>query len=108
MKPWDIYTWNFPEAGEHPAVVLGTEERVRNKPMVNVLLCSSQRAGRQATLSEVILDDNDGLDWPTLCKCDFVYSLPVKQLGRRRGAVKQGRRREIAARVIRGLGLAGL
>ena len=45
MKPWDIYTWNFPKIGPHPAVILSTEERARHKPLVNVLLCSTQRAG---------------------------------------------------------------
>ena len=108
MKPWDIYTWNFPNAGEHPAVILGAEDRVKNKPMLNVLLCSSQRATRPPKGSEVILDRADGLDWPTLCKCDFVYSVPAEQLSRERGTVGIARRREIAIRVIRGLGLAGL
>jgi mRNA-degrading endonuclease toxin of MazEF toxin-antitoxin module len=108
MKPWDIYSWNFPEAGTHPAVVLGTEERVQQKPMVNVLLCSSQRATRAAKATEVCLDAADGLDWPTLCKCDFVYSVPANQLANKRGSVTGVRRREIAARIISGLGLAGL
>lgn len=108
MKPWDIYTWNFPDAGEHPAVVLGTIERVQHKPMLNVLLCSSQRANRSPKATEVILGAADGLNWPTLCKCDFVYSVPAEQLSRPRGSVVTARRREIAAQVIRGLGLAGL
>jgi len=108
MRPWDILTWKFPDAEEHPAVVLGTDERVQNKPMVNVLLCSSQRATRSAKITEVILDAADGLDWPTLCKCDFVYSVPANQLSRSRGTVVIARRKEIATRVIRGLGLAGL
>ena|ERR1043166_9096031 len=108
MKPWEIYTWDFPGAGEHPAVVLGTDERVQHKPMLNLLLCSSQRATRAAKPTEVILDSSDGLDWPTLCKCDLVYSAPANQLSGKRGMVAHPRRREIAVRVIRGLGLAGL
>jgi mRNA-degrading endonuclease toxin of MazEF toxin-antitoxin module len=108
MRPWDIYSWNFPGAGTYPAVVLGTDERVEQKPMLNVLLCSSQRTTRPAKGSEVILDIADGLDWATLCKCDFVYSVPANQLSQKRGNVTAARRREIAARVIRGLGLAGL
>lgn len=108
MKPWDIYTWDFPEAGPHPAVVLGTDERVKNKPKVNVLLCSSQRATRAAELHEVILDSSDGLDWATLCKCDLLYAVPQAQLKQKRGAVAPQRRREIAARVIRALGFAGM
>jgi mRNA-degrading endonuclease toxin of MazEF toxin-antitoxin module len=108
MKPWEIYTWNFPGAGEHPAVVLGTDERVQHKPMLNVLLCSSRRATRAAKATEVILDSTDGLDGPTLCKCDLVYSAPANQLSGKKGIVARARRREIALRVIRGLGLAGL
>jgi hypothetical protein len=108
MKPWDIYTWKFPDAGEHPAVILGSEERVGQKPMLNVLLCSTQRATRAAKATEVILDRADGLDWATICKCDLVYSVPANQLSGARGSVAMARRREIAARVIRGLGLAGL
>src|SRR2546423_378835 len=108
MKPWDIYTWNFPDEGAHPAVILGTEERVQQKPMLNVLLCSSQRANRGPKTSEVILDTADGLDWPTICKCEFVYSVPANQLSKPRGHVRMERRREIAMRVVRGLGLAGL
>ena len=108
MKPWDIYTWNFPDAGPHPAVILGTDERVKNKPKVNVLLCSSQRANRHPELHEIILNGADGLDWATLCKCDILYAVPAHQLSQKRGTVGVARRREIAARVIRALGFAGL
>lgn len=108
MKPWDIYTWNFPDAGSHPAVVLGTDERVKLKPKVNVLLCSSHRATRAPELHEVILDASDGLDWATLCKCDLVYAVSVDQLCQKRGTVGIERRREIATRLVRALGLAGL
>jgi mRNA-degrading endonuclease toxin of MazEF toxin-antitoxin module len=108
MKPWDIYTWEFPDVESHPAVVLGTEARLANKPKVNVLFCSSKRATRQAEALEVILDTADGVDWETLCKCDLVFAVPKDQLTRKRGSVTQARRRQIAERVIRGLGLAGL
>jgi mRNA-degrading endonuclease toxin of MazEF toxin-antitoxin module len=108
MKPWEVWTWEFPEAGEHPAVILATEDRVRHKPRVSVVLCSSRRATRQPELHEVILDEADGLDWPTLCKCDLVYAAEKEALKRRRGSVTAERRRAIAERVIRGLGLAGI
>jgi len=107
MKPWDIWSWKFPDAGEHPAVLLGTEERVRLKPRVCVLLCSSQRANRKPQLHEVLLDEADGLNWETLCKCDVVYAAPKAELIKRRGVVAEERRRSIAERVIRALGLAG-
>jgi mRNA-degrading endonuclease toxin of MazEF toxin-antitoxin module len=108
MQPWDIWTWKFPGADEHPAVLLGTEERLRLKPRVCVLLCSTQRANRRPEAHEVLLDQSDGLDWETLCKCDVVYAVPKTELTKRRGSVTAERRRGIAERVIRGLGLTGL
>jgi hypothetical protein len=73
-----------------------------------VLFCSSKRAARKAEALEIMLDDADGLDWDTLCKCDLVFAVPKVQLTRKRGSVTPERRRQIAAQVIRGLGLAGL
>ena len=108
MNAWDIFTWNFPDAGRHPAVILGTDDRLKHKPKVNVLLCSSHRAIRRPELHEVILDQSDGLDWATLCKCDLVYAVPAQQLSNKRGSVALERRSQIAERVIRALGFAGL
>lgn len=108
MNPWDIYTWRFPGAEAHPAVVLGTETRLANKPKVNVLFCSSQRATRTAEPLEMILDEADGLDWATLCKCDLVFAVPKEQLTQKRGTVTRERRQQIAERVIRALAFAGL
>jgi mRNA-degrading endonuclease toxin of MazEF toxin-antitoxin module len=108
MKPWDIYTWNFPGAESHPAVVLGTETRIANKPKINVLFCSSKRASRTPEAIEIMLDQAEGLDWETLCKCDLIFAVPKEQLVHKRGSVTPARRRQIAERVIRALGLAGL
>jgi mRNA-degrading endonuclease toxin of MazEF toxin-antitoxin module len=108
MKPWEVWTWRFPDAGEHPAVVLGTHERVSLKPRVCVVLCSTQRATRKPELHEVILDEADGLDWETFCTCDVVYAARKTELVKRRGSVTTERRRAIAERAIRALGLAGL
>ncbi|MEO5804329.1 MAG: type II toxin-antitoxin system PemK/MazF family toxin [Verrucomicrobiota bacterium] len=108
MKAFDIYTWNFPGAGEHPAVILGTDERIAHKPKINVLLCTSQRVSRPAKADEVLLNGADGLDWETLCKCDLIFSAPKEQLTRKRGTITIERRRQIAERIIRVLGFAGL
>ncbi len=32
----------------------------------------------------MILDESDGLDWPTLCKCDVIYAVPRSDCERRR------------------------
>ncbi len=108
MKTFDIYTFNFPGAGIHPAVILGEQDRLSNKPKVNVLLCSTQWATRRAELHEIILDESDGLDWPTICKCDLLYTAEKKDVQIKRGSVTDQRRRVIASKIIRALGIAGL
>lgn len=108
MKPWDVYTWTFPDVGAHPAVIVGTAERLRLKNKVNVLLCSSHRTRRPPEAHEVLLNGADGLDWETLCKCDLLYAVDKGQLTQRRGRVSSERRRAIGERLIRALGLAGL
>ena len=65
-----------PEAEGHPAVILGTETRLASKPKINVLFCSSKRATREPAEFETVLDEADGLDWATLCKCDLVFAVP--------------------------------
>ena len=104
MKPWDIYTWTFPEAGPHPAVIVSSPARVAHKPVVNVLLCSSQRASRPAQEHEVLLNSADGLEWETLCKCDLLHVAAVRDLGPHRGIVSLERRRLIVGRMIASLG----
>ena len=108
MKAFDIYTFDFPGAGVHPAVVLGEEARLNGKPKINVLLCSTQRATRPAELHEIILDKADGLDWPTICKCDLVYTAEKKHVQKKRGSVTGERRRAMVAKVISALGMAGI
>ncbi len=108
MRPCAIWTWRFPDAGLHPAVILGTDDRTKLKPRVSVLLCSSQQATRKPEVHEVVLDTADGLSWPTLCKCDLVYAVDKSELTQHRGLVVAERRRAIAERLIQQLGLAGL
>src|SRR5262245_36702609 len=108
MKPWDIFTWDFPGAREHPAVILGTVEAISLKTKVAVLLCTSQRVNRGPKPHEVILDQADGLDWQTLCKCDLPFAVHKDQLKHKRGSVSSERRRQITKALIQQLGLAGL
>jgi mRNA-degrading endonuclease toxin of MazEF toxin-antitoxin module len=109
MRPWEIYSWQVPGWPEpHPAVIISQDSRVANKPEVNILLCSTKEATQSAGPTEVILDKTDGLDWPTLCKCDLIYSVKKVQLSNRRGEVTTERRRQIARRVIQCLAFADL
>lgn len=95
MKQWEIWTFDFPEAGPHPAIIISHPDRVANAPLVNVIICTSQRATRAPKKNEILLDGADGLDWPTLCRCDLTYLVRNEQLKQRRGTVGFERQRQI-------------
>jgi hypothetical protein len=105
MKAWDIFSYappGFPEP--HPAVIISHPDRVAAKPDVNILMCSSHPAGRAALPGEVILDTADGLDWPTLCRCDLLYVVKKADLTNRRGHVSGERRTQIIRTINRANG----
>jgi mRNA-degrading endonuclease toxin of MazEF toxin-antitoxin module len=102
MNPWEVWQWEFPH-GSHPAVVVSPEARCTNPEIltVNVAGCSSQRARRTPGVHEVLLDQSDGLDWETLCRCDVLFLAKKSELVRRRGMLTFERRREIGQKIIR-------
>jgi mRNA-degrading endonuclease toxin of MazEF toxin-antitoxin module len=102
LKAWDIFSFQppgWPEA--HPCVIISHPNRVATKPEVTIVMCSSKQAARPAKPHEVILDQADGLDWPTLCKCDLLRAVAKVQLKERRGHVTLQRRRQIIATINR-------
>ena len=107
MKQWDIVSWQPPGWPEpHPAVIVSHAQRAVSKPDVEVVLCSTQRAGRKAASHEFMLDEADGLDWPTLCKCDLIYAVNRQALGRKRGQVSDQRKGPLARTLLAAHGWA--
>ena len=105
MKAWEI--WNCQPTGwsePHPAVIVSHPLRVANKPEVDVVMCSTRRTQRGPAPHEVLLDEADGLDWPTLCKCDLLHTFAQADLKQRRGTVTRERRRQIIATINRAHG----
>ena len=100
MNQWEIWTHAFPGAGQHPAVIVSHPLRVERKDTVEMLLCTTLRAGHTPGLHEVILNGADGLEWSTLCRCDLVYSIPRGDLTAHRGTVSVARRRDIIRKII--------
>jgi hypothetical protein len=64
-------------------------------------MCTSKQATRPALAYEVILDTADGLNWPTICKCDLLHKVDKAQLSNRCGTVTSERRRQIIATIVR-------
>jgi hypothetical protein len=99
VNAWEIWTFD-PGYGDHPAIIISAPDRAARKPLLEILLCSSQRAARQPNAGEVLLDSADGLNWETLCRCDLIYSIGRDALHTRRGLVTLERRREIVRVII--------
>ena len=106
MKPWEVWQWEFPH-GSHPAVIVSPEGRCANPGAltVNVAGCSSQRANRTPEVHEVLLDSEDGMDWPTLCRCDVLFLAKKTELSRHRGRLRRERQRQLGQKIIRLFGL---
>jgi hypothetical protein len=100
MNQWEIWTYAFAGAGEHPAVIVSHPLRAERKETVEVLLCTTLRAGRVPGPHEVVLNGADGLTWSTLCRCDLIYSILRSDLTSYRGSVSVARRRDIIRRII--------
>jgi hypothetical protein len=107
MNPWDTHTCDLGH-GLHPVIIVSNRDRAGRKEFVEVLDCSSQRATRPASPTEVILDESDGMDCATLCKCDLIWSVPRERIQAKRGTVALERRRAIISTIIRSHGWTAL
>lgn len=104
-RKWEIWTFDFPEKGPHPVVLISHPDRCERGKFVNVLYCTSQRQARAATVAEVLLDRADGFDWETFVVCDLIYAVAADALHQRRGKVSLERRRAIRSKMISIFGL---
>ena len=100
MNAWGIYSCDL-GWGDHPVVIVSHPGRAERKDLVEVLDCSTQRENRPPRENEVDLDAADGLDWPTVCKCDCIFAVPREEIKARRGSVSSERRRSIVQAIIR-------
>jgi mRNA-degrading endonuclease toxin of MazEF toxin-antitoxin module len=109
IQPWDVVDYPF-AWGTHPAVVVSNSARCGRKPEVVILACRTMRPEtfREAAENEMLLDESDGLDWKTLCRCDLLFTVAKACFTRRRGTVGVERRREIGRRIVQGLAISGL
>jgi hypothetical protein len=96
---WEI--WDYPfYFGTHPVVLISRTARCATKKLVNVLKCGSSRATSPPKPLDVILDEEDGLDWKTVCDCELIYLIDASKLTARRGTVTVERRREIVEKLV--------
>jgi mRNA-degrading endonuclease toxin of MazEF toxin-antitoxin module len=102
MKQWDIFMFPFTKERRHPAVIISNDETCLNADIeeVNALLCTSAKVNRAPKLTEEVLDENDGLDWKTMVRCDKIHLLPKAQFDDKKGSVTDERRHLIARKMV--------
>ncbi len=99
MKRFDIFSWQPPGWKEpHPAVIVSHPDRAERKDPVEVVIGSTQRGPAQE--HEFILDEADGLDRATLCKCDLIYAAPREEVVNQRGRVAIARQRDLVLKIM--------
>jgi hypothetical protein len=71
---WKFKPTGFPIA--HYFVVLSGPERCADAQALNInALLISTLHGRPKSV-QVVLDQTDGLDHPSTCQCDYIYTFP--------------------------------
>lgn len=101
MKQFDIFYCQPPDWPEpHPCVIVSHPDRAEGGDPVELVRCSTQRTKRGPRPHEVLLDEADGLDWPTLCKCDLIFAAPRSELKRYKGTVCETRQGPLLRQII--------
>jgi mRNA-degrading endonuclease toxin of MazEF toxin-antitoxin module len=78
----------------HPLIVLSNDESCTdgNRASINVLFGSTKRPAIGNRPFEIICDEVDGFDRPTVIDCSRIYFIAKAKLGRQLGAVSAVRR----------------
>jgi hypothetical protein len=103
MRQWEIYNFPFPTPQDpHPCVIISPDEIADNPQIkqVNCLACQSLRGRDTAKAHEVRLNGADGLDGPTIVKCQMALFFDKDVAGNLRGKVSSERRRMIRRKLI--------
>ena len=102
MNQWDIIMFPFTREKRHPAVIISNEETCQNVDIeeVNALLCTAAKVNRGPKPTEEVLDEEDGLNWKTMVRCDRIYLLPKIKFDDRKGMVTEERRHLISRKMV--------
>jgi mRNA-degrading endonuclease toxin of MazEF toxin-antitoxin module len=103
VEQWDIVRFRIrPEDRElHPAVVISAPEWCLNpaRTRLNVLACSKRAPADPPKAHQVVLNGADGLEFPTVCGCEFLHVATRDSLTEKIGRVSPVRRRAIGRKL---------
>jgi hypothetical protein len=105
IRQWEI--WKSKPAGfekEHWFVILSSQERLDSKrSAINGLACFTLRG--EQNKADVVLNGADGFQHPTVCQCDYIFSLDKNALNDPPGNVSWERQQQIKSKLKEALRL---
>lgn len=104
LEQWDIVRFRINAADRdlHPGVVISAPEWCADdqKLRLNVLACSKRVPAEGARAHQVLLNGADGLEFASVCGCEFVHVVTRASVQSVIGRVSPVRRRVIARKVV--------
>lgn len=100
FRQWEVWkAWPPGFERDHWFVLISGQERCDEARhlLVNGLACWTLRGEPRKT--EVRLNGADGFDLPTVCQCDFLYSLPKSALHSGLGTVSWERQQQLKSKL---------
>jgi hypothetical protein len=108
-RRWDIVFLRADEKDPvgHPAVVLSSDDVMAEarQQRFNVVIGTKKQPAENTRQHHVILDEADGLAFPTLVDCSLVYVARKSSVMRSAGSVTVHRRQQIQRQIRGYLGL---
>ena len=103
IEQWDIVRFRINSADRdlHPGVVVSAAEWCADerKLRLNVLACSKRVPVEGARAHQVLLNGADGLEFPSVCGCEFFHVIARESVHEIIGRVTPARRRAISRKV---------
>lgn len=104
IEQWDIVRFRINAADRdlHPGVVVSAPEWCADeqKTRLNVLACSKRTPAEGARAHQVLLNGAAGLDFSSVCGCEFFHVVARSSIQQIIGRVAITRRRVIARKVV--------
>ncbi|MBI5768777.1 MAG: hypothetical protein HZA93_13345 [Verrucomicrobia bacterium] len=103
IEQWDIVRFRIGASDRdlHPGVVISAPEWCADdrKLRLNVLACSKRVPAEGARAHQVLLNGADGLEFPSVCGCEFVHVIARDSVHETIGRVTPARRRAIGRKL---------
>lgn len=103
IEQWDIVRFRINPADRdlHPGVVISAPEWCTDdrKLRLNVLACSKRIPAEGARPHQVLLNGADGLEFPSVCGCEFFHVIARESVRETIGRVSPVRRRAIGRKI---------